>query len=374
MNRLVIIGNGFDLTHGLKTTYNDFFTWLWHSQIEKSNYRSNFNLDECKTNCVITNDIYSIEFKSNDRIYKSNDIKSLYLDNINPWESLFEDDRKNPINVRYKSDNIFFSELLKYKHTKNQWADIEKLFFNLLVKETDKSNSDIQVLNKDFEQIKNKFEEYLLTINPLNSKCKSSIHKAIYYKDERLINKGYGDESAKLLILNFNYTNTSNIYIGRPDSLEDSSSLNFNNEILNIDIETNHIHGELNNIDNPIIFGYGDERGDEYKKIELLDNNSFFDHIKSFAYLNTPNYSELINFLNDEYFDTVIIGHSCGLTDRTLLNTIFEHNNCKKITPLYYKSKSRDNYQEIVRNISRCFNDKAKMRSLITDKYNSTFI
>lgn len=29
MNRLVIIGNGFDLAHGLKTGYKDFIDWYW---------------------------------------------------------------------------------------------------------------------------------------------------------------------------------------------------------------------------------------------------------------------------------------------------------------------------------------------------------
>ena len=29
MNRLVIIGNGFDIAHGLKTSYMDFINWYW---------------------------------------------------------------------------------------------------------------------------------------------------------------------------------------------------------------------------------------------------------------------------------------------------------------------------------------------------------
>ena len=29
MNRLVLIGNGFDLAHGLKTNYRDFVFWYW---------------------------------------------------------------------------------------------------------------------------------------------------------------------------------------------------------------------------------------------------------------------------------------------------------------------------------------------------------
>jgi len=29
MNRLVLIGNGFDLAHGLKTSYKNFVLWYW---------------------------------------------------------------------------------------------------------------------------------------------------------------------------------------------------------------------------------------------------------------------------------------------------------------------------------------------------------
>lgn len=35
MNRLVLIGNGFDLAHGLKTSYADFIHWYWQQRIEK---------------------------------------------------------------------------------------------------------------------------------------------------------------------------------------------------------------------------------------------------------------------------------------------------------------------------------------------------
>ena len=30
MNRLIIVGNGFDLAHGLKTKYSDFINWYWN--------------------------------------------------------------------------------------------------------------------------------------------------------------------------------------------------------------------------------------------------------------------------------------------------------------------------------------------------------
>lgn len=29
MNRLVLIGNGFDIAHGFKTRYENFIDWYW---------------------------------------------------------------------------------------------------------------------------------------------------------------------------------------------------------------------------------------------------------------------------------------------------------------------------------------------------------
>ena len=35
MNRIVLIGNGFDLAHGLKTSYKNFIDWYWKDWGEK---------------------------------------------------------------------------------------------------------------------------------------------------------------------------------------------------------------------------------------------------------------------------------------------------------------------------------------------------
>ena len=41
MNRIVLIGNGFDLAHGLKTSYKDFIDWYWKDWGEKLLYGLN---------------------------------------------------------------------------------------------------------------------------------------------------------------------------------------------------------------------------------------------------------------------------------------------------------------------------------------------
>lgn len=102
-----------------------------------------------------------------------------------------------------------------------------------------------------------------------------------------------------------------------------------------------HIHGELNKENNPIIFGYGDESADDYKKIEKLNDNEYLKNVKSINYLQTDNYKKMLGFINSDYYQVFILGHSCGSSDKTLLNTLFEYKNCVSIKPFYYKNLTK---------------------------------
>ena len=74
MNRIILIGNGFDLAHGLKTNYNDFINAFWEKE-KQILLNSSGNNDEeynfiyedkyllFKTNHVISTLISSIKNK-----------------------------------------------------------------------------------------------------------------------------------------------------------------------------------------------------------------------------------------------------------------------------------------------------------------------
>lgn len=160
----------------------------------------------------------------------------------------------------------------------------------------------------------------------------------------------------RTLLLNFNYTKTADLYLPA-DS----------------DIPVNHIHGELDNEQNPVIFGYGDELDEDYKTISNLNDNSYLTNIKSIRYLETDNYRQLLQFIDTGPYQIYIMGHSCGNSDRTLLNTLFEHKNCVSIKPYYYEwtdeeGGHNDNYIEIIQNISRNFNSMQLMRDRVVNK------
>ncbi|KPE51056.1 hypothetical protein AOB46_12435 [Chryseobacterium indologenes] len=129
------------------------------------------------------------------------------------------------------------------------------------------------------------------------------------------------------------------------------------------------IHGQISDVRNPINFGFGDEMDDHYKILENTGDNAFLKNIKSFMYFNNSNYRNLLNWIESNDFQIFIMGHSCGLSDRTLLNTLFEHNNCKSIKIFYHqKDDGTDNFTELSQNISRHFNKKSMMREKVVDK------
>ena len=155
-----------------------------------------------------------------------------------------------------------------------------------------------------------------------------------------------------IMLLNFNYTNTANLYL----------------PIAKPGFAINHIHGELSK-PNSIIFGYGDELDENYSKISNLNDNEYLKNFKSIKYLESDRYRKALQFMDVAPYQVFIMGHSCGNSDRTFLNTLFEHKNCVSIKPYYHKRKDgKDNYLDIVQNISRNFTDMKLMRDRVVNK------
>ena len=237
----------------------------------------------------------------------------------------------------------------------------------------DRSSQEAAELNNELDFLASKLTEYLTQIQNKYLTKAQNINPEI----EELIFEDIKDDdisietTAKLktmtdnidqfddkfpnrtMLLNFNYTKTADIH-------------NIKNELL--DIKPNYIHGELSNPAN-IIFGYGDELDDDFKNILNLNDNNMLKEIKSVRYLETDNYRNLLEFIESDLFQIYIMGHSCGNSDRTLLNTLFEHKNCVTIKPFYHEREDgTDDYMDIVQNIMRNFNDMKMMRDRVVNK------
>lgn len=397
MNRLVIIGNGFDLAHGLPTRYKDFIDNYWssiksseHNEMVKFNFNRGLKFDSNNNFNDLANNIIRLEPKAQTRNHEVFIQKQYGAPNVDNREQI----------IIYKND-LF--KLINY-YSLDNWVDIENLYYELL-KDVFKGinhrySGTISKLNKDFEEIKNYLIKYLYKISDESDYMDRRIYgiKSIlekqYYEDleldfylDEFPNEDHDDlikdndivknhlfangnlkeltrnkiVENQLYFLSFNYTPLANRYVNEVDNFDENNA--------------NYIHGLLNfEKTNPINFGFGDELNENYKEIENLNENEYLRFFKSFQYLQNSNYRNLLQFIDSKKFQVYIMGHSFGLSDRTLLNTIFEHKNCRSIKVFYYEEFDnegnfvKDNFTEIIQNISRHFDDKKKMRAKIVNK------
>ncbi|MFP9116958.1 AbiH family protein [Flavobacterium sp. RNTU_13] len=394
MNKLVIIGNGFDLAHGLPTSYGDFINWFW------SNLRL-FYKDESIKKLVYVNEMNYIYVQYETSCFADfvKNLKEYCKTNGHKFSEQVIAAIKNNLDTIFEFRSDFFKLICK-NHSIQNWVDIENEYYRLLkdcLKEND--NTKVKKLNEEFEQVKNLLERYLkeevdAKYNFENTTDIVKIsdifnHKFQYQQEKRYIQEFSNAQLPEIRIRNrilksaFESSDVTN-FIFEKGRETTNYFLNFNYtqslsnylaKLINNDIAyfgTSHqiqIHGRLNDPNNKINFGFGDEMDDHYKQIEEKNDNEYLKYIKSFQYLQNSNYKKVLDFIDGDSFQVYIMGHSCGLSDRILLNTIFEHTNCVSIKVFYHqRADGSDNYTEIVQNISRHFNKKKMMRDKIVNK------
>lgn len=362
MNRIILIGNGFDLAHGLPTSYADFIRSYWSLRLAQL-----IQNDQMKTD----DGLCTYELPDSECRKKLNQVRPFLIDDHFSYISgNYIAEAIKRIKQEYSSK--FFEEIDKAVETYN-WVDIEAVYYHWLTKIFKQGGCEYtnpNILNDELSSLAEKLSVYLTYIQTdfIKPELKiESVRNAIYEPfracdistNERkrfnffLENRwGNGDYRAEdkckrlllkyglpqedtgeiaqyvgnsdidhhiydvyhdkthdmhpyfllpddIMFLNFNYTTTADLYI--PEGSE---------------FKVNHIHGELNNEKNPIIFGYGDELDDDYKEISKLNNNDYLKNIKSIRYLETDNYRKLLSFIDSAPFQIYIMGHSAIRTAR----------------------------------------------------------
>jgi hypothetical protein len=376
MNRLVIIGNGFDLAHGLPTKYSDFINDYWKNLCDTKGTKTIINKNDefVSISCQFSNRYNTSQYNTIDDVKSFSELMSLI--------NRYSEEKFGNFKIEFK--NLFFKKISE--NSIENWVDIENEYYREL-KTIVKLNSltiaekkrQTIILNKEFEEVKNLLERYLkvkveeqydFTLyrnNPIkdillpeliNRFDEKEFLNEFQYSDQlyvkEFLQKAEKNYDLTTFFLNFNYTKLVQEYF---------YGFAYAKQI-------NYIHGKLNDSINRVNFGFGDEMDDDYKMIENIDDNEYLRNFKSFQYLQNSNYKNLLDFVeSDQKFQVYIMGHSCGLSDRTMLNTIFEHPNCISIKVFYHQREDgTDNYTEIIQNISRHFNKKKLMREKIVNK------
>ena len=413
MNRLILIGNGFDLAHGLKTKYADFIEWYWNERGKRLLRGSGRSFDDGICSFKLKENVGLADWYN---VWHFHYVKELQY---GPWkeDEVVEIAKQDRTLCDFTIKSLMLNEICRRNELSLvNWDNIEDVFYFLL-----KQSESPKQLNDDLDLIKSKLVDYLSDIqskqinptifnpkiqkqilDPFNkedialgsmSKWNEMLKSRMKYenKDWDILVEGYNLEKGikhyssravevfkkadggdinfgeinqvdavscptyrlpnNIMLLDFNYTNTADLYLPNADKFT-----------------VNHIHGSLSNPES-VIFGYGDERDDEYEVLMKKNDDEYLQHIKSFRYLEASNYRDMLSFIESAPYQLCIMGHSCGLSDRTLLATLFEHRNCVSIKPYYHKKDDgTDNYRELVQNIARNFKDPTLMRDRVVRK------
>jgi hypothetical protein len=350
-NRIVIIGNGFDRAAGLKTSYKDFIDYYMKNAI--GYFFSEHEYDS---------ELLSIRKGKLNYNESLNDLINILESKESAIEALNWIERVSTIRYKYP----FFEEIIKTNNDK--WVDIEQYYYDKLLSIYNLKGhgnsfssrlSQIKELNSFIDVLTSKLHKYISKVDTVsNISYVNSPLGALIDRCQKRLNGNISslvtrhnraEDPLNVIFLNFNYTNTI-------QSLTNNTFIKQNTKHINI-------HGNVKDSKNPIIFGYGDDTNDSYQSLEYEDDNELIRKIKSFHYPRTKNYHHLLGILDSKEFDVFIIGHSCGLSDRTLLKTVFEHKNCLAIQNYHYKGEADDFNKRM--QISRHFSDKVLMRERV---------
>ena len=170
MNRLVLIGNGFDLAHGLPTSYQDFINWYW-------NYRFQ-GLIGNKTNvskdilCTIT----CLKKQWTGALFFDYNLKNTY--GIRLYNYLKSNEEEYKVEL-----SPLFNRIMTSVENKG-WVDIENEYYSLLVLLYSHVKDNYLNHNKQLDYLRELLIQYLNTIDydtilKVNDDIKYNIHGAL---------------------------------------------------------------------------------------------------------------------------------------------------------------------------------------------------
>lgn len=375
MNRLILIGNGFDIAHKIKTSYKDFILDYLKNAFKSADNNTRFTdkfLSVTKHNSFTKlSDYGSVDNWQLSEFFQFIEKKSSMSVYVSGQSTFRERRPQLEYTLKINSELIF--KLLSSCKEYN-WVDIENEYYKILCElSTKNKEKEIVELNNDFQLLQNLLYDYLIRIEEgyLSNKydvSKSNLitqlieplkHNAVLSNSKTVrgitIKTTGAPIPGSILCLNFNYTSTIEDYVKE-----------IQKTIPNTDVI--YIHGKLNDNNNPMIFGYGDEEETNFEILEKYDE--CLKYVKTYWYLRTKNYENFLKFIDSDEFEVYIMGHSCGMSDKTMLGSIFNNPNCKKIKILTYDKSfgSKDltidttNYIEMTYQIGRLFKNKEDLR------------
>ncbi|MDR1872319.1 MAG: bacteriophage abortive infection AbiH family protein [Deltaproteobacteria bacterium] len=364
---IIILGNGFDLAHGLETKYSNFLDYCKYYQPE--NNISEYNKINDEFNNITTNNLWikifnAIKSDSDNwidleiQIYKVLVLFSYYC-SIN---ELSVDIIKS---VNFLHNQLHEILIQTIKDSKWDFIHFHDGKYNdkFIINDINKMSS---ILYNELRTFIKCFELYCFFV--INKQI-DNIAKGNNYKLNlpifNVINKNHSNST---YIINFNYTSTFN-------------SLYHNQLFSEVrhDIKYSFIHGKINDnlpIDfnkkvinsNQIILGTQNFDRKSIDKNFPMAINQFQKYNQRHKYRTVDEYQKLLSSLkmsNKNDHRIHVVGHSLEKSDHGILKNIFKANNYSKIIIYYYNENSHQKYLD---NITEILGEEdVDMRVIFTD-------
>ena len=314
-SNLLIVGNGFDLEHGLKTQYTDFFDVIDkkaaskneiilndNKYIIKNNKLLSYLIKEYKQNKLQGNNWIDIETELKKIINLIEEIKTNnFIDNMNYYKG--ENEYTTIYKIYSKSSYYFKNYLFPFAEAANYCKYIKKEY-----------DTSIKNLESNLNELTNMLRDYLLE-QDISNLTKTKDISDIDYKITH--------------VLSFNYTDTFRQLYSDID-----------------DDKIDFIHGSLNK--NNLVLGINETLTEDTanKIVDTVYLKKYFQRI----YKKTD--YKYIDWLDHVNFDTVYIhGHSLDESDKEILEKIINSvlkKDTSTVKIFYYDEK---HYRQEVTNL-----------------------
>ena len=333
MKNVLVIGNGFDIAHGLYTKYIDFYNF-------------------CNAIKRVLNDKREIAIREDikEKLLKSEFMKSTA--NIINNKKIVNDEILEKM-IKICKDNYWLN-CIKERNLSNDphWCDIEGVIadeiskFSYVTKKYSSTKVRSQALMNESREI---ISIYKKIINYTQEK--QSFKTNVYLFKEKLLSD-LNDLTWMLEIYLSKFLNRKSKTYKFFETLNIDYIINFNytdtyNKLYKKNIPTHFIHGKIRNNDKDtinMVFGIGDSINEDDDNYEFIEFQKYYQRI---IYKTGNDYAKWLD--NDEIMNIFIFGHSVNEVDGDIIERLIT----RKHTNIYIYYYDQQALNSIVANLTR---------------------
>lgn len=358
MKNVLVIGNGFDIAHGLYTKYIDFYNF-------------------CNAIKRVLNDKKDIAIREDikEELLRSEFMKST-ANIINNKKIVNDDMLEKMINI---CKNNYWLNCIEERNLSNDphWCDIEGVIadeiskLSYVAKKYDGARVNARALNESKEIIN--IYQHVMNYASKSYSFKTSV---CLFKEKLL--SDLNDLTWMLEIYLSKFLNRKSKTYKFFETLNIDYIINFNytdtyNKLYKKNIPTHFIHGKIRNNDKDamnMVFGIGDSINEDDNNYEFIEFQKYYQRI---IYKTGNNYAKWLD--NNEIMNIFIFGHSVNEVDGDIIKRLIT----RKYTNIYIYYYDQPALNSIVANLTRIlgkemiidYTDKNKIVFLVNDLSNS---